>query len=155
LALVLLASFVLRSLWRRWRRLRAQQASLTAPLGEVSRDPWDNLEHVWSSLRPREPWDRLAGEEFFFQLSFVLRQALELRTDLPLTGQTLSESEHSLETYPLFSANLKQDLVKFLRLAEQLKFAGAELSLDDALTWQSNVKKWLELLRKGELHDRL
>jgi hypothetical protein len=137
--------------WFLWTRLRrkALKKPIAAAVSPV--DPWVQLEQKLQTLDIREPWSREACEDFFFQLSFVLREALELRTGLPITGQTLAETKKSLEKSPALSANFQQDLIKFLSLSEQLKFAGQWLSANESVEWREKVKSWMEQLRRGVL----
>jgi hypothetical protein len=68
-----------------------------------------------------------------------------------VTGQTLAETKASFEKSPALSANFQQDLIKFLSLSEQLKFAGQWLSAAESSEWQEKVKAWMEKLRHGAL----
>ncbi|MDQ3231700.1 MAG: hypothetical protein M3Q07_07755 [Pseudobdellovibrionaceae bacterium] len=136
--------------WFLWTRLRRRSSH--RPVTPVTRpvDPWLRVEQRLQTLDIQEPWSREVCEDFFFQLSFVLREALELRTGLPITGQTLAETRTSLEKSPALSANFQQDLIKFLSLSEQLKFAGQWLGAAESLEWREKVKAWVEQLRRGE-----
>jgi hypothetical protein len=135
-----------------WKHLRRQAAlktpQVTAPQAE---DPWQRLDRSVDMLAPTEPWTRSACEEFFFRLSFALREALELRTGLPITGQTWAETKRSLEKSPALSANFQEDLIKFLSLADQLKFAGQWRDAAESLEWREKVKAWILQLRSGAL----
>ncbi|WP_141735427.1 hypothetical protein [Oligoflexus tunisiensis] len=135
-------------LWKRWKTKTARKPVPTAP---APQDPWLRLDEALQSLEIKEPWSREACEEYFFRLSFILREALELRTGLPITGQTLAETKQSLEKSPALSANFQQDLIKFLSLAEQLKFAGQWLSAAESMAWREKVKAWMDEFRRGAL----
>lgn len=137
--------------WLLWKQLRRKSAAVNTGPSMAPTDPWSRLAQALESLETSEPWNRESCEEFFFRLSFVLRQALELRTGLPVTGQTLAETKASFEKSPALSANFQQDLIKFLSLAEQLKFAGQWLNAAESSEWREKVKAWMEQLRQEAL----
>jgi thiol:disulfide interchange protein len=144
LLLALIAFYV----WRHMRRRAALKPRTLAPAAE---DPWQRLVMSVDKLAPAEPWTREACEDFFFRLSFVLREALELHTGQPITGQTWAETKRSLEKSPALSANFQEDLIKFLSLADQLKFAGQWRDAAESLEWWEKVKAWILQLRRGAL----
>lgn len=137
--------------WFLWKRLRQRTVTQTSPAAPLPADPWPKLDHVLESLEIKEPWTREACEDYFFRLSFVLREAVELRTGLPITGETLAETKRSLEKSPALSANFQEDLIKFLSLADQLKFAGQWLNATESMEWREKVKAWIDQLRRGAL----
>jgi hypothetical protein len=137
--------------WFLWKRWKAKTTRETIKSAVIPQDPWQKLDEALQKLDVQEPWSREACEEYFFRLSFILREALELRTGLPITGQTLAETTKSLEKSPALSANFQQDLIKFLSLAEQLKFAGQWLSATESTAWREKVKAWVDEFRRGAL----
>jgi hypothetical protein len=137
--------------WYLWKRLFRKTQKPSGPAPSVPRDPWASVDQALESLAIQEPWTRQACEDYFFRLSFVLREALELRTGLPVTGQTLAETKRSLEKSPALSANFQEDLIKFLSLADQLKFAGQWLDAAESMEWREKVKAWIDQLRRGAL----
>lgn len=147
LGLVLLALIAFYA-WTHLRRRASLKPETAAPRPE---DPWQRLELSVDGLSLAEPWTREACEDFFFRLSFALREALELRTGLPITGQTWAETKRSLEKSPALSANFQEDLIKFLSLADQLKFAGQWRDAAESLEWREKVKAWIHELRRGAL----
>jgi hypothetical protein len=150
-AIVILLSILAFFILRRWRRRGDLPVKMAEPSQVPPVDPWTLLDQRWLALKRPEPWTREASEEFFFQLSFVLRQALELRTGLLITGQTLAETKQTLQKSAALSANFQQELLKFLSLAEQLKFAGQILDWDKAEAWQLQVEAWITQIRHGAL----
>jgi hypothetical protein len=145
LLLVALTAFYV---WKHLRRRAALKPQTTATRAE---DPWQRLQLSVDQLPLAEPWTREACEDFFFRLSFALREALELRTGLPITGQTWAETKRSLEKSSALSANFQEDLIKFLSLADQLKFAGQWRDAAESLEWREKVKAWIHELRRGAL----
>lgn len=137
--------------WFLWKRLARKTLKPSGPAPAAPRDPWAGVDQSLESLEIKEPWTREACEDYFFRLSFVLREALELRTGLPITGQTLTETKRSLEKSPALSANFQEDLIKFLSLADQLKFAGQWLNAAESMEWREKVKAWIDQLRRGAL----
>jgi thiol:disulfide interchange protein len=135
-------------LWKHLRRKVVKPPAFTPPLAA---DPWARLERDWEGLAISETWTREACENFFFRLSFLLREALELRTGLPISAQTLVETRQSLEKSRALSANFQEDLIKFLSLADQLKFAGQWLSAAESIEWREKVKTWMDQLRREAL----
>ncbi len=148
LILLILAAYLSVRWWRRHRH--SQNASRPLPTVPVV-DPWRLLEQRLKALHCAQPWTQESCEEFFFELSFLLRQAVELRTNLPITGQTLAETRLSLEKSSSLSANFQQELLKFLSLAEQLKFAGILLDAQVSQQWQTKVGEWIEQFHHGAL----
>jgi hypothetical protein len=137
--------------WFLWKYLRRQTVKAPAFTSPQPTDPWARLEQDWQGLVIAEPWTRETCENFFFRLSFLLREALELRTGLPISAQTLVETRHSLEKSRALSANFQEDLIKFLSLADQLKFAGQWLSAAESIEWREKVKTWMDQLRREAL----
>ncbi len=135
--------------WYFWKTRRLKAGNSTRMVEQQPRDPWTDLVQKLNDLKVQEPWSREASEEYFFRLSFILREALELRTGLPITGQTLAETKRSLEKSPALSANFQEDLIKFLSLADQLKFAGQQLNAAESMEWREKVKAWLDQIRSG------
>lgn len=135
-------------LWQRWQQRRSRRVPVPSPL---PMNPWDRLLLHMQALAAAPNWQRTDSEEFFFQLSFALREGLELATGLPITGQTLAETRLSLGKSPRLSANFQEELIKFLGLAEQLKFAGRALDPTEAMEWREKVQGWLEQLRAETL----
>lgn len=136
--------------WRLWRWLQqSKQAAAQTAVPIV--DPWQALQQNFTRLRVEEPWDQPNSEQFFFALSFLLRQAIELKTQMPVTGQTLAEVRMTLQKSLHFSANFKTELLEFLSLAEQLKFAGQSLDAFQAEQQRLKVETWLEQLQQGVL----
>lgn len=137
--------------WFLWKRLRRKTSPQTPVVAPPARDPWAELDQKLNDLAIQEPWNRELCEDYFFRLSFVLREALELRTGLPITGQTLAETKRSLEKSPALSANFQEDLIKFLSLADQLKFAGQWLNAAESMEWREKVRAWIDQFRRGAL----
>ncbi|HET9235877.1 MAG TPA: hypothetical protein VFO10_01420 [Oligoflexus sp.] len=134
-----------------WKHLRSGAALKPETAALRPEDPWQRLELSMDGLSLAEPWTREACEDYFFRLSFALREALELRTGLPITGQTWAETKRSLEKSPALSANFQEDLIKFLSLADQLKFAGQWRDAAESQEWREKVKAWIHELRRGAL----
>lgn len=145
---LVLAAVIAFFVWKHLRRRAALTPQTVAPRPE---DPWQRLEQSVDGLTVAEPWTRETCEDYFFRLSFALREALELRTGLPITGQTWSETKRSLEKSPALSANFQEDLIKFLSLADQLKFAGQWRDAAESQEWREKVKTWIQDLRRGAL----
>lgn len=150
--LAILLIFALAQVWLWWkRRKEARTLHSSLPSGKLAIDPWQHIQVTYSSLIVGTNWSRETSEAYYFALSFLLRQAMELRTRLPLTSQTLSELRKTLDHSQAFSANFKTELLEFLTLAEQLKFAGRWLDVAESEAWRTRVGVWLSQLERGDL----
>lgn len=138
-ALTLLACSLL---WRWWSK-RKKQPKPVPPV-----NPWDLIERRILALQPNEPFVGKDREQFFYDLSLALREAIERRTGLRATDMTLSELCSPLARLSPFAHESTDAVLAFLKRADFIKFAEAPASRDEALLDAQNVRQWVMDLRK-------
>ena len=112
---------------------------------ELPPSPWIGLENElnqWEAVYR----DRPSGD-VYLGLSGVLRHALELKHSFPATGQTLPELRRSLVARATLSADVQQELLEFLSLADQVKFAGQTMTPEETGAWIERMRSWLKALQ--------
>ena len=126
LAIGVLASY----LYRKWR----QKPQVTKEIvRQKPLDPSKALVDKLRTLEPKEPFARQQKEEFFYELSMVLRGFIEWKTRLKATDMTFEEIEKTLamERTPLSDEQVHAAL-SFLKKADQIKFAREEVGIVEA-----------------------
>lgn len=114
-------------------------------------DPWVVLEQGLREMLPPQPFDnREVQEEYFFQLSMKLREAIELRTEVPATDKTLRELKRPLLDRSPLPRQTTESMLGFLSRADMIKFAEAETNLEEAKTSYESVYDWMNSLRPND-----
>jgi hypothetical protein len=140
--LALIAVLVVTALALWWRRRRRRPAPVAPP-----EDPWDALLRRIRTLALKTPFERLAQEEFFFELSMLLREGIELRTGVRATDLTFQELRAPLRAkLPLATAEVER-VLGFCERADQVKFAGTGSDRAEADAARSTVDGWVRQLR--------
>ncbi len=88
-------------------------------------------------LKPSEPFTTAAREDFFFELSMILREFVEIKTGIAVTDMTTPEIMGRLTPWvgkPGFNLNSEEltRLGLFLEKADSIKFAHAESGIVEA-----------------------
>jgi hypothetical protein len=105
-------------------------------------DPWDDLKNRLRALRPGLPFGRKEQEEFFFQVSLLLREAIELRTKIRATDLTCQELKEPLRRkLPMAQTDI-DGILAFLERADMIKFAEAPSDRAEADTAAGQVAAW-------------
>jgi hypothetical protein len=132
-------------LWGLWS-LRVHLRSKARPLPPV--DPWDTLESRIRVLLPPGDFSRgPAQENYFFNLSLLLREAIELRTGIRATDLTLYELRTPLRRKLPFALQETEAVIGFLDRADMVKFASAPSNREEALGDHHRVLQWIDQLR--------
>ncbi len=127
-------------LW--WRRRRAAQMPPAPPA-----DPWDVLAGKLAQLSVPRPFGLQEQAEYFFHLSLLLREAIELRTGLRATDLTLGELKTPLRNkLPLPTGDI-DGVLAFLERADYVKFAGRPASTEEAVFAREQATAWTRRLR--------
>ena len=128
------AFFIFRS-----RRRRAKSAEILDPFAIV-------LTRL-TSLRPCEPFSQPAREDFFYHLSFLLREAIELVATVPATDLTVGEMDRlGRDKIPLPTEEIDR-VFRFFNRADMIKFAASPADVDEARNYQDAVIRWAERMR--------
>lgn len=139
LAVALAAAIVGMYLWRKRRHPKAAGASDT--------DPWLSLERRLNRLGLTGDFNKDAQQEFFYELSMLLREAIELRTQVRATDLTLQELRAPLrQRLPLSAADVEA-VLDLMERADLIKFAEQESSLEEARIARQRLATWLQGLK--------
>ena len=153
LLVVLAVSFLALRAWRHWRNRRRAAARSAAVV-----DPFDQLAERLTALQgslgqgsfPVSKQGR-AEEHFYFDLSLIAREAIELQSGITATDMTLGELQSKLsgaQRSPLpLNGGQVAELLALLERADRIKFAGAATSLDEARQDVARVQGWLSVLK--------
>lgn len=125
-----------------WYKRRKQRVKL----GE---HPILGMAREIATLMPPEPFVRAAQADYFFKLSMLLRQVIEVSCGFPATDLTLKELRLPLRSFLPFPVATVDEILKFCERAELIKFASADSERGEALAWQRQVNSWA-----GELVSR-
>lgn len=122
--------------------MNRRRATELAPL-----DPWVHLQHRFAQLGVVEPFVKKAQGDFFYQLSLLVREGIELRTAIPATDRTLKELKDPLrKKLPLATPDV-QAVLSFLERADMVKFAEAPSTADEAKACLDDARRWLRDLK--------
>jgi hypothetical protein len=86
-------------------------------------------------------------ENYFYSLSLILREAVELRTGIRATDLTLYELKNPLRRSLPFKQEDIESVISFLERADMVKFAGAPSQREEALGDHRRVQGWVRELR--------
>ena len=134
LATVLLAVY----LWRK-RHVRP------VPVPPV--DPWVVLFAKLQSLVVTHPFSAPAAVEYYFQLSLLLREAIERRTAVPATDRTLHELRAPLRKKLPLATDQIEAVLAFLERSDMVKFAGFTATPEEAAAAKERVCAWVSGLK--------
>lgn len=131
--------------WGIWNILKKRRSKIR---DDRPVDPWDALEaRLGVTLPPGEFSRGTVQENYFYSLSLLLREALELRTAIRATDLTLYELKSPLRRTQLLSKQDIESMLSFLERADMIKFAGAPSQRDEALGDHARVTGWVRELR--------
>ncbi len=116
-------------------------------------DPWVNLTQRLRQLKIEGPFGAEAQEEFFYRLSLLVREGIELRTEIPATDRTFKELREPLrKRLPLATKDVEAVLA-FLERADMIKFAGAPSGVEEAQASLDQAGAWLGELKPKHAED--
>lgn len=115
-------------------------------------DPKVELANRLHRLEAKTPFLLQEREEFFYQLSMILRGFIELKTGLRATDMTSQEISEQLEQQrsPLSDQEVSA-VLSFLHRADQIKFAGEDIGVVEAERNKADVEQWARSLMGGPL----
>lgn len=149
LALASLALAVAAVWLYRWWKTRRPAAKTKA-----GASPWETLRARLQAMTvPSDFPEGRCQEEYFYGLSLLLREAIELRTRIPATDRTFQELRDPLrKKLPLATLEV-QAVLAFLERADLVKFASAASTKPEAAACQLQVSAWVQKLepKAGEL----
>lgn len=131
--------------WRVWRQ-RRRRGRQDTPV-----DPWQQMLSALAAMPAEVPavgeWPARAREDFFYRLSLLLRQGIEWHAAIPATDLTLGELKQPLRQRLVVQAVPVDAVLAFLERADQVKFAAAPATIEEALAAVRQVRNWIEALR--------
>ncbi len=149
LAVILIALVIW--LYKRYQRYRRGPNTKDAPPPKTLMELLNDLSNELMKLSPSSPFDRKAQKEYFFKLSLLFRQFIELRFKFPATDQTFQEIRKPLKQYVSLPSDELNDVLKFLERSDLIKFAGEESDLTEAKTWHEKALSWMKQLMPRNL----
>lgn len=142
LALLVIAAVVLAIwLYRKWKGRKPTPAQSTQI------DPWASLHgRVGGMVVPTNFEPGRPQEDYFYGLSLLLREGVELRTRVPATDLTLQELKEPMrKKLPLATPEVNA-VLEFLERADMIKFASAPSDRAEAEKFRGIVAGWLKKL---------
>lgn len=136
--LILIAAAALVYFWRKRR-------PKTAPV--VIIDPWEQIFNKLAGLSMASPFVGAALVEFFYQLSLLLREAIEQRTGIGATDKTLNELRGPLRKQLPLGPEQIEAILTFLERSDMVKFAGFTATADEAQRAKEQVAAWARALK--------
>ncbi len=137
-----LAVLLLVAVWGFWYwRRRRQHAVAAAP------SVWSVLQERLHALKPPVTTTGRATEEFFYQVSLLLREGLELRTGIRATDLTTQELRQALRDVPSLGATEAGQMMQFFARADMIKFAEEPAADGEAQQSQRQASLWLSQLQ--------
>jgi hypothetical protein len=136
--LLALAIYLLYKWWQR------KQANKVIP--EVVVDHWAEVKKKIKHSHPQEPFEKPQQIEFFYQMSLLLRECIELRTKIRATDLTYQELKDPIDRKLPLKSNEKTDILLFLERADMIKFAEKKTTLDEAREYKKQIGLWASML---------
>lgn len=100
-------------------------------------------------LQVPELFEKKQQEQFFYDLSFRLRQYLEFKLGLTITDMTFKELQEPLLKQEKLSEDLKDNIIAFLKKAEFIKFAHKLATRSEAADSKEIVLDWCRAVEKS------
>ncbi len=148
--LIILAVFAAMGFWLfkkfRSKYLGPKPQAVVAPAMPSEEEQWRLLRERLTELTPRDPFTKVAQAEFFFELAFLLRLAIERRTHIAVTDMTVREMEAPLRQKAPFSVDETEKMLAFLKKADQIKFAEQMVDANEAMQEKQEVQRWFSRL---------
>ena len=148
LALSLGSLIVLGILYHLWKKYKNRPSKPVAP-----EDPFLTLERQLHALLPPQPFSGKPGTQYFFELSMLFRQFLELSSGVQATDLTLQELKEPLRRKSSLSRETTEEVIKFLERCDYVKFAGIPADLAEAQASHTQVLQWVRYLRPRRLES--
>ena len=139
---LLLCFFGTRQLWTYWK-LHAAKKSVIDPRKQAL-DAISNLQTNYSTLIRQNQ-----GKDFFYQLTTIVRSYLQEAFKIKIDDDTTEELMNLIRQYPSDAPQTSQDIIKFFRMADLVKFSHQIPSKEDC----ENALALAKGLCKNDLND--
>ena len=133
-------------LWKKYRKHKMAAKPL-----EPKADPLKVCLAALRALEPTEPFTRREQNNFFFQLSMIFREYIELTLNVPATDSTTGELKTHLARVFTIDRETKKSYIQFLESADMVKFAEKEVSLQSAEEQKNLILSWVEHLENQRI----
>ena len=138
-------------IWKWWqRRQAARLAELAAGAGDAGPGRVAGIFETLRGLKPAEPFDTRAREEFYWRLGLAFRTAVEWRTGISATSQTIRELREPLRKRLPLPGKETAMALELLERSEGIKFAGDLATPSEALAARDATVKLIAKLFPGE-----
>lgn len=137
--------------WKWWRRRQGERlARLAAGAVEAGPGRVAGLFESVRGLTPGDPFDARAREEFYWRLGLAFRTAVEWRTGITATSQTIRELREPLRKRLPLPGKETSMALELLERSEGIKFAGDLATPSEALAARDTTVKLIAKLFPGE-----
>lgn len=138
--------------WRIWRKRSSVQEPDALPVAGQGR-----ISGLISELRAislpqsAEPFSDEMREDFYWRLSLAFRTAIEWRTGIAATTQTIAELRGPLAAKLPLPRREATEALQFLEAAEFIKFANKPATVEEAESARATVIRLIGKLFPGEV----
>ncbi len=152
---MILFALVVWRMWKWWQRRRAERlAQLATSTADAGPGRVAGLFETLRGMTPAEPFDTRAREEFYWRLGLAFRTAVEWRTGISATSQTIRELREPLRKRLPLPGKETAMALELLERSEGIKFAGDLATPSEAMAARDVTVKLIEKLFPGEgRHD--
>ena len=126
-----------------WRWLKNRKK--TEPVVRV--DHWAELSEALQKLSPEHMLANAQAKEFYFQLSLILRTAIELATGIRATDMTYRELAPLMEKKLRVKTEDLKSMQEFLKIADLVKFADRPATTGEAIHFKQELMLWVAMLK--------
>lgn len=119
LAIVLLIAIIISAYWWWKNKPKHKEVEISEPQRPAHEIALEKI----AVLRMQKLWQDGKTKEYYTQLSYILREYIELRFDIPALEQTTDEIIQTMRLRPSFSQELLNETKQVLSLADLVKFA--------------------------------
>jgi hypothetical protein len=106
----------------------------------------DKVRALIFALTPQEPFSQEQRESFFYELSLLFREFIELKTGVFATDKTLQELKAPLREKLPLSQEALSEVINFLSVSDMIKFAERQSSSEEAASFKTKVEAWVRKL---------
>jgi len=114
-------------------------------------DHWAELSEKIQHLKPDEALAQGQAKEFYFQLSLLLRSAIELATEVRATDMTFRELAPFLDKKLPVSGEELHAIKEFLTIADMVKFADRPATEGEAVHFKQCLMRWVSSFKPRQV----
>jgi hypothetical protein len=141
---VLLVAGIIAAVWY-WYKKRKKEPEV------VVVDHWAELSETVQKLRPDEALAQGQAKEFYYQLSILLRTAIELATQVRATDMTFRELSPLMDKKLPVNGEELRAMKEFLTIADLVKFADRPATEGEARHFKQSLQLWISALKPRQV----